>query len=47
MTAHVILPTRNEANGFFGTLTICPLRERRTADVWMLASTLTCSGCPR
>jgi hypothetical protein len=40
MTAHVILPTRNEANGFFGTLTICPLRERRTADVWMLASTL-------
>jgi hypothetical protein len=40
MTAYVILPTRNEANGFFGTLTICPLRERRTAEVWTLASTL-------
>ena len=40
MTAHVILPTRNEANGFFGTFTICPLRERRTAVVWTLASTL-------
>jgi hypothetical protein len=40
MTAHVILPTRNEANGFFGTITICSLRERRTAVVWTLASTL-------
>ena len=40
MTAYVILPTRNEANGFFGTITICSLRERRTAEVWMLASTL-------
>jgi len=40
MTAHVILPTRNEANGFFGTLTICPLREQRTAEVWTLASIL-------
>jgi len=40
MTAHVILPTRNEANGFFGTITICSLRERRTAEVWTLASTL-------
>jgi hypothetical protein len=40
MTAYVILPTRNEANGFFGTITICSLRERRTAEVWTLASTL-------
>lgn len=40
MTTHPILPSRNEAHGFFGTLKICPLRERRSAEVWALASTL-------
>ena len=37
---HPILPCRNEEYGFFGTLTHCPLRDRRSADVWTLASTL-------
>ena len=40
MITHPILPSRNEAHGFFGTLTICPLRERRSAEVWTLASSL-------
>lgn len=40
MTPQQILPSRNEDDGFFGTLTRSPLRDRRTADVWMLASTL-------
>ena len=40
MTAHAILPSRNEDCGFFQTLTNCPLRERRSAEVWTLASTL-------
>lgn len=35
-----ILPSRNESHGFCGTLTNCPLRERRSAEVWMLASRL-------
>jgi hypothetical protein len=35
-----ILPSRNESHGFFGTLTNCPLRERRSAEVWILASRL-------
>ena len=38
MTAHAILPSRNEDYGFFQTLTICPQRERRSAEVWTLAS---------
>ena len=40
MTAHAILPSRNEDYGFFQTLTNCPLRERRSAEVWTLASRL-------
>ena len=38
MTNHPILPSRNEDFGFFGTITICPLRDRRSAEVWTLAS---------
>ncbi len=34
-----ILPSRNEAYGFFGTITLSPLRERRTAEVWALSFT--------
>ena len=37
---HPILPSRNEDYGFFGTLTQCPQRDRRSAEVWALASTL-------
>ena len=37
---HPILPSRNEDYGFFGTLTICPQRDRRSVEVWVLASTL-------
>lgn len=40
MTRFPILPSRNEDFGFFGTLTVCPLRDRRSADVWTLASRL-------
>ncbi len=40
MTTHPILPSRNEDYGFFGTLTLCPQRDRRSAEVWTLASTL-------
>jgi hypothetical protein len=40
MTLHAILPTRNEAHGFYGTITICPLRDRRSDEVWTLASKL-------
>jgi hypothetical protein len=40
MTTHPILPSRYEDHGFFGTLTVCPLRDRRSAEVWVLASTL-------
>jgi hypothetical protein len=40
MTTHAILPSRNEDHGFFGTLTVCPQRDRRSAEVWTLASTL-------
>ena len=40
MTAHPILPSRNEDYGFFRTLTTCPQRDRRSADVWVLASTM-------
>lgn len=40
MTEHPILPSRNEVAGFFGTLTTCPLRERRSTEVWALASNL-------
>lgn len=40
MTAPAILPSRNEDYGFFGTLTRCPERDRRSAEVWTLASRL-------
>ena len=40
MTAPAILPSRNEDYGFFRTITICPLRDRRSAEVWALASTM-------
>jgi hypothetical protein len=40
MSPHSILPSRNEDHGFFATLTRCPLRDRRSAEVWTLASTL-------
>ena len=40
MTKHPTLPSRNEDAGFFGAMTTCPLRERRSAEVWALASTM-------
>tara|TARA_R110002072_G_scaffold39033_5_gene112533 strand:+ start:90 stop:491 length:402 start_codon:yes stop_codon:yes gene_type:complete len=40
MTTHPILPSRNEDYGFFGALTVCPQRDRRSAEVWDLASRL-------
>ena len=40
MTAAAILPSRNEDYGFFRAMTVCPLRDRRSADVWALASTM-------
>ncbi|PWL33503.1 hypothetical protein [Marivita sp. XM-24bin2] len=40
MTKHPILPSRNEDYGFFRTLTVCPQRDRRSAEVWTLASRL-------
>lgn len=38
MTQHAILPSRNEDYGFFRTLTVCPERDRRSAEVWTFAS---------
>jgi hypothetical protein len=38
MTATATLPSRNEDYGFFRTMTVCPLRDRPSAEVWMLAS---------
>lgn len=40
MTKHAILPSRNEDYGFFRTLTVCPERDRRSPEVWTLASRL-------
>ena len=40
MTTPPCLPSRNEDYGFFRTLTVCPERDRRSAEVWMLASRL-------
>lgn len=40
MTAQSILVSRNEDYGFFRTMTVCPLRDRRSAEVWALASTM-------
>jgi hypothetical protein len=40
MRAPTILPSRNEGFGFFGTMTLSPDRDRRSAEVWKLATTL-------
>ncbi len=40
MTSPTILPSRNKDHGFFRTLTVCPQRDRRSDEVWALASTL-------
>jgi hypothetical protein len=40
MTKKPILPSRNQDYGFFRTLTVCPERDRRSAEVWTLASRL-------
>jgi len=40
MTTTAILLSRNKDYGFFRTLTVCPLRDRRSAEVWTLASTM-------
>ena len=40
MTTATVLPSRNTDYGFFGTLTTCPERDRRTGEVWILASSL-------
>jgi hypothetical protein len=40
MTKHPCLPSRNEDYGFFRTLTVCPERDRRSGEVWNLASRL-------
>ena len=40
MTAPANLPSRNEDYGFFRAMTVCPLRDRRSAEVWTLASTM-------
>jgi hypothetical protein len=40
MTTHPCLPSRNQDYGFFRTLTVCPERDRRSAEVWNLASRL-------
>ena len=40
MSTHPILPSRNEDFGFFRALSVCPERDRRSAEVWALASTL-------
>lgn len=40
MTTPAILPSRNPDHGFFGTMTTCPERDRRSVEVWVLASTL-------
>jgi hypothetical protein len=40
MTRPAILPSRNKDHGFFRTLTVCPQRDRRSDEVWALASNL-------
>ena len=40
MITYSILPSRNEDHGFFQTMTLCLLRDRRSREVWTLASTL-------
>jgi hypothetical protein len=38
MTTHPCLPSRNEDHGFFRTLTVCPARDRPSAEAWTLAA---------
>jgi hypothetical protein len=38
MTTHPILSSRNEDFGFFRALTVCPLRDRRSTEVWTLTA---------
>jgi hypothetical protein len=38
VTTHPCLPSRNEDHGFFRTLTVCPARDRPSAEVWTLAA---------
>ena len=40
MTRPAILPSRNKDYGFFRTMTVCPQRDRRSDEVWVLASSL-------
>jgi hypothetical protein len=40
MSRPAILPSRNKDYGFFRTLTVCPERDRRSAEVWAFASRL-------
>jgi hypothetical protein len=40
MSCSTILSSRNEDYGFFRTITICPERDRRSSEVWSLASRL-------
>ena len=40
MTKQPVLPSRNEDYGFFGTMTCCAERDRRSSEVWTLASRL-------
>ncbi len=40
MSRPAILPSQNEDYGFFRALTVCPERDRRSAEVWALASRL-------
>ena len=40
MTRPAILPSRNKDYGFFRTMTVCPQRDRRSDEVWALASAL-------
>ena len=40
MTTPAIVPSHNPDYGFFATLTTCPERDRSSAEVWVLASTL-------
>ena len=38
MTTHPILPSRNTDYGFYGTITMTPLRDRTSDAFWTLAS---------
>ena len=40
MSCPDILPSRNEDYGFFRAMTVCPQRDRRSSEVWALASRL-------